>query len=185
MHHLNRPGAWISHRALRGNVHRSLNCCRILLLSHAFATDHTSPLAILGAVRFNTADWPLWLWPAGRVAPVAAAFQPSLRRVSAPALVVLANDHCRADAQVERTLPLPSKNARGYYPVQADAPEERRCEARTVVVWLASTFTARTTSVRVTVTLPSSSSTRTSCELRTDVAAMARSTSTVCKSSSW
>ena len=32
-----------------------------------------------------------------------------------------ANDHCRVDAQVQRTLPLPSENARGYHPVQVDA----------------------------------------------------------------
>ena len=56
MHH--RPGAWISHRALGGNVHRSLHCCRGLLLSSAFATDHTSPFAILGAFWLNTAPHP-------------------------------------------------------------------------------------------------------------------------------
>ena len=58
---------------------------------------------------------------ADRVAPVAAASQPSSHRVSAPVLEVLANDHCRTDAQVERTLPLPSENARSYHPVQVDA----------------------------------------------------------------
>ena len=59
MHH--RPGAWISHRALGGNVHRSLHCCRGLLLSYAFATDHTSPLAILGAFWLNTAPHPSYV----------------------------------------------------------------------------------------------------------------------------
>ena len=56
-------------------------------------------------------DWPRWLRFADRVAPMATALQPSSHRVSAPALEVLANDHCRTDAQAERTLPLPSENA--------------------------------------------------------------------------
>ena len=52
-------GAWFSHRALEGNAHRSRHCCRGLLLSYAFATDHTPPFAILGALWLNTAPRPL------------------------------------------------------------------------------------------------------------------------------
>ena len=54
---------------------------------------------------------------------MAAAFQSSSHRVSAPALAVLANDNCRADAQMERTLSLPLENALGYHPVQVDATQ--------------------------------------------------------------
>ena len=52
-------GAWFSHRAPEGNAHRSRHCCRELLLSYAFATDHTPPFAILGALWLNTAPRPL------------------------------------------------------------------------------------------------------------------------------
>ena len=60
---------------------------------------------------------------------------------------------------------------------------ERRCELRTVVDWLASTFTARLTTTSVRVTVMVSSSMCTSCELCTDVDAISRSSSTVCDSS--
>ena len=40
------------------NVYCSLHFCGGPLLSHPFDTDHTSPFAILGAVRFNTAPHP-------------------------------------------------------------------------------------------------------------------------------
>ena len=72
---------------------------------------HPSPCRLLR-------DWPPWLRFADVVTLVTTAFQPSSHRVSAPALAFFANDCCRADAQAERTLPLPSEKQRGDGPVQ-------------------------------------------------------------------